>query len=317
MTAGPGASETRIVVGVDGSLPSREALRWAAHFATIFGARLEAVIAWEYPASYGWAGLAPEWDPAQDMREVLNDTMRAVFGDQPPRGVQLLVREGGAAKVLLEACKGAVMLVVGSRGHGGFSGLLLGSVSANVAEHAPCPVFIVHGGQLPPPAPAGADPYAAAAAPAGSCGLVAACRPGPGSVAAVAEPGFGGLDLDEPVVFCDPLAASRSAGFQLAAAGADGQVGDERVFGLAGAMGDELPVPGPAAYGHRRQRLGDGADLVELDQRRVRDAPLDGAGDDGRVGAEVVVTDQFQPRRPGGWSARSSRRRHPRRGRPR
>lgn len=152
MTAGPGASETRIVVGVDGSLPSQEALRWAAHFATIFGARLEAVTAWEYPASYGWAAIAPEWDPAQDMRKVLNDTMRAVFGDQPPQGVQLLVREGGAAKVLLDACKGAVMLVVGSRGHGGFSGLLLGSVSANVAEHAPCPVFIVHGGQLPPPA---------------------------------------------------------------------------------------------------------------------------------------------------------------------
>lgn len=152
MTAGPGASETRIVVGVDGSLPSQEALRWAAHLATIFGARLEAVTAWEYPASYGWAAIAPEWDPAQDMRKVLNDTMRAVFGDQPPQGVQLLVREGGAAKVLLDACKGAVMLVVGSRGHGGFSGLLLGSVSANVAEHAPCPVFIVHGGQLPPPA---------------------------------------------------------------------------------------------------------------------------------------------------------------------
>ena len=66
--------------------------------------------------------------------------------------MQLVVREGGAAKVLLEASEGAVMLVVGSRGHGGFAGLLLGSVSANVAEHAGCPVFIVHGDQPPPPA---------------------------------------------------------------------------------------------------------------------------------------------------------------------
>jgi len=152
MTGGPGTGETRIVVGVDGSPPSQQALRWAAHFAAIFGAQLEAVTAWEYPPSYGWAAIAPEWDPAHDMQKVLHDAMRAVFGDQPPPGMQLRVREGGAAKVLLDACKGAVMLVVGSRGHGGFAGLLLGSVSANVAEHAPCPVFIVHGDQLPPPA---------------------------------------------------------------------------------------------------------------------------------------------------------------------
>jgi nucleotide-binding universal stress UspA family protein len=62
------------------------------------------------------------------------------------------VGEGGAAKVLLDACKGATMVVVGSRGHGGFSGLLLGSVSANLAEHAPCPVLIIHGHNGPPPA---------------------------------------------------------------------------------------------------------------------------------------------------------------------
>ena len=81
----------------------------------------------------------------------------AVFGDQRPAGLklELQVREGGAAKVLLGASEGADMLVVGSRGHGGFAGLLLGSVSANVAEHASCPVFIVHGDQAPPPVPRG------------------------------------------------------------------------------------------------------------------------------------------------------------------
>jgi nucleotide-binding universal stress UspA family protein len=151
MTASPGVP--RIVVGVDGSGPSLKALRWAAHFASIFGAQLDVVTTWEYPPSYGWAAIAPEWDPAQDMRNVLEDAAREVFDDRPPDGMQLIVREGGAAKVLLDVCQGAIMLVVGSRGHGGFAGLLLGSVSANVAEHASCPVFIVHGDQLPPPSP--------------------------------------------------------------------------------------------------------------------------------------------------------------------
>jgi nucleotide-binding universal stress UspA family protein len=86
------------------------------------------------------------------MEKVLDDTVLAVFGDQPPAGLQRQVREGGAAKVLLEAGEGAIMLVVGSRGHGGFAGLLLGSVSANVAEHASCPVLVIHGDQAPPPA---------------------------------------------------------------------------------------------------------------------------------------------------------------------
>ena len=152
MTARPDTGEFRIVVGVDGSRQSQQALRWAARFATIFGARLDVVSAWEYPPSFGWAAIAPEWNPSQDMAKVLDDTVRAVFGEQPPAGMHLQVIEGGAAKVLLDRCAGAVMLVVGSRGHGGFAGLLLGSVSANVAEHAACPVFIVHGDQAPPPA---------------------------------------------------------------------------------------------------------------------------------------------------------------------
>jgi nucleotide-binding universal stress UspA family protein len=153
MTAGDGADagQARIVAGVDGSEHARDALRWAAHIAQAVGARVEAVIAWEYPAALGWSVVPDDWDPAEDMRKVLQETVTDVFGGQPPAGLQLLVQEGGAARVLIEACEGATMLVVGSRGHGGFSGLLLGSVSANVAEHAPCPVLIIHGDQAPPP----------------------------------------------------------------------------------------------------------------------------------------------------------------------
>ena len=150
MTEGPGAGPGRVVVGVDGSVPSQQALRWGAHLAAAFGAGLDAVTSWDFPASYGFGAVPSDWDPATDMRKVLDETVQAVFGDQPPAGLRRLVREGGAAKVLLDASQDAIMLVVGSRGHGGFAGLLLGSVSANVAEHASCPVLVIHGDQAPP-----------------------------------------------------------------------------------------------------------------------------------------------------------------------
>ena len=142
-----GAGQARIVVGVDGSEHSAHALRWAAHLAGVFGARLEAVAAWEYPPALGWSVVPDDWDPAKDTETVLRQTVAEVFGDQPPASLELQVHEGGATKVLIDASTGAAMLVVGSRGRGGFTGLLLGSVSANVAEHASCPVLIIHGDQ--------------------------------------------------------------------------------------------------------------------------------------------------------------------------
>ena len=135
----------RLVVGVDGSEPSKAALRWAARFlASEDGGRIDAVIAWHVPASYGWAG-PPDWRPDEDAGKVLTEAVDAVFGADRPPGMRLIVREGNPAKVLLGESKGAGLLVVGSRGHGGFVGLLLGSVSAKCAEHATCPVLVVHG----------------------------------------------------------------------------------------------------------------------------------------------------------------------------
>jgi nucleotide-binding universal stress UspA family protein len=150
MTAGEGGSERWIVVGVDGSPPSEKALQWGAHLSATFGVAVVAVSAWDYPAAIGWSYVPDEWHPDQDTAKALEETLQKVFGDQRPTGLRTVVREGGAAKVLLEESQGATMLIVGSRGHGGFSGLLLGSVSANVAEHAPCPVLVVHGHQSPP-----------------------------------------------------------------------------------------------------------------------------------------------------------------------
>ena len=133
----------RVVVGVDGSEQSKLALRWSERICSATGARLEAIAAWEFPTTYGWASVPLQYNPAQDMDKLLTETVDQVFGTNRPTDMVLSVREGGAAKVLREASRGALMVVVGSRGHGGFIGLLMGSVSASIAEHAHCPVLVV------------------------------------------------------------------------------------------------------------------------------------------------------------------------------
>ena len=139
----------RIVVGVDGSAPSRAALRWAIRQAELTGATIDAVIAWQYPvatAGYAWAPVAviDSIDLQEAAEKTLADEIGQVAGGSP---VQVLSRvvEGIAAQALLAAAVGAELLVVGSRGHGGFAGALLGSVSQHCVHHASCPVVIVRG----------------------------------------------------------------------------------------------------------------------------------------------------------------------------
>ena len=143
--------DDRVVVGVDGSEPSKQALRWGMFFAQTTGATIDAVMAWMIPTFAG-AGVWPaEWNPERDAADALHATVTEVLGEQPPVPVRETVVEGGAARVLLGASDGARILVVGSRGHGGFAGLMLGSVSAACAEHASGAVLIVHGETPPPP----------------------------------------------------------------------------------------------------------------------------------------------------------------------
>jgi nucleotide-binding universal stress UspA family protein len=139
----------RIVVGVDGSEQSKQALRWAARMAATMGASVEAVLAWQMPQNYGWPLAAPDWDPDRDARGALVETVDGILGSNPSPRPNLVVQQGNAAKVLLDRSSGARMLVLGSRGRGGFAGLLLGSVSATCAKHARCPVLVVR--EPPPP----------------------------------------------------------------------------------------------------------------------------------------------------------------------
>lgn len=134
---------SRIIVGVDGSESSIEALRRAVGIAEKFGSAVEAVCAWTYPVAY--APLPPEWHADLDAQSVVEDAAARVFGDSPPPWFTSRVRRGAAALVLIDESASADLLVVGSRGRGGFAGLLLGSVSAQCAEHSHCPVLVVHG----------------------------------------------------------------------------------------------------------------------------------------------------------------------------
>ena len=138
-------SETaRIVVGVDGSEGSKAALQWAARQAKLTGASLDAVAAWDFPATYGWVPVPPEdLDFAGFAEKSLTDTVGEVFGKDVPASLSHRVIQGHPAEVLVEASKGAELLVVGSRGYGGFTDALLASVSTYVVHHAHGPVTIV------------------------------------------------------------------------------------------------------------------------------------------------------------------------------
>lgn len=138
------ATSPKIVVGVDGSDPSKRALQWAAHQAKLTGATLTVVTSWEYPPTLGWAPPYPsDFDPNEDARKAVEEAIDAVLGPDAAVVAQIEVTEGHPAFVLTEAARGAELLVVGSRGHGAFAGMLLGSVSEYCAAHAPCPVVVV------------------------------------------------------------------------------------------------------------------------------------------------------------------------------
>jgi nucleotide-binding universal stress UspA family protein len=132
----------RIVVGVDGSPASVEALRWAAKQAALTGGNLEMVTSWQVPTQYGNDFYGDQFDWAELAQRSLDTATKEAGDGTPVAGTQTVV-QGSPAHVLVDASAGAELLVVGTRGHGGFAGLLLGSVSEYVIAHARCPVLVV------------------------------------------------------------------------------------------------------------------------------------------------------------------------------
>ena len=140
----------RIVVGIDGSQGARRALEWAVAEAKLRDAHLVVVHAWLEPAAVAVGsvitagGVEPELFEETAERTVA-EVLGAVDTTGLPQGIESHVVAGVPARSLLDAAKDADLVVVGSRGRGGFTGLLLGSVSQQVAHHATCPVVIIPG----------------------------------------------------------------------------------------------------------------------------------------------------------------------------
>jgi nucleotide-binding universal stress UspA family protein len=137
-----------IVVGVDGSEHAERALGWAIDEAKLRGAKVHLVAAWHVPTLiYDATGFVTPLLASIDetFKEVADEVAAAAAERVRGAGLdaETSVQQGQAADVLIEAGANAELLVVGSRGHGGFAGLLLGSVSAQCAHHASCPVVIV------------------------------------------------------------------------------------------------------------------------------------------------------------------------------
>jgi nucleotide-binding universal stress UspA family protein len=144
----------KIVVGVDGSEPSHEALRWAAAEAALRGARIVAAHSWTFvpPTPIGEPGMIPM--PATDYagqldaernaaQAELDAALEEVFPDGTPDDLESKLLEGDAEDALVREAADAELLVVGSRGRSGLKSVLLGSVSRHVVSHAPCPVVVV------------------------------------------------------------------------------------------------------------------------------------------------------------------------------
>jgi len=151
MPASEHRTGSRIVAGVDGSPSSVSALRWAIRQAGLTGAAVDAVIAWHYPVVVGGGyGVAPMVTPGgfefkENAEKILAGAIDAARDPGSAVPVHARAVEGNAARVLLDAADGADLLVVGSRGHGGFTEALLGSVSQHCVHHARCPVVVIRG----------------------------------------------------------------------------------------------------------------------------------------------------------------------------
>lgn len=139
-------TRNKVVVGVDGSKSSLMALEWAANYAEVMKLKVRAVSAYHYPVDYGYAYTLPaDVDFAADAKTELLATISDEKKKHPNVEFEAEIVNAPPAQALIEDSEHAALLVLGSRGHGGFAGLMLGSVSLHCISHAHCPVVVLRG----------------------------------------------------------------------------------------------------------------------------------------------------------------------------
>lgn len=139
----PADGPPRVVVGVDGSPASLDALQWAVEYASATQSLVDVVAAWEWPTSLAWSAPFPaEFDPNTSAEQMLSQVIARERAEYPDLAIDGRVVQGNPANVLESASRGAALLVVAQRGHGELVGILLGSVSEHCVTHAHCPVLV-------------------------------------------------------------------------------------------------------------------------------------------------------------------------------
>ncbi len=146
--ASNGESGQVVVVGVDGSAPSLAALDWASRYGAATGATVRAVRVWHYPTGAGLPpGKTPEPVEAEVQGWITSELSDAVTKANPDQAAQIETKivYGHPAKALIDESRGQSLLVVGHRGHGGFTEALTGSIALYCVNHAACPVVVIRG----------------------------------------------------------------------------------------------------------------------------------------------------------------------------
>lgn len=136
----------RVVVGIDGSENSKQALRWAVDHARRIDGTVDAVTVWEVPLSIIVVPTAEEQDYADHATAVLQAVLDDVVGPESDVPISAHIEEGRAARVLARVAEDADLLVVGSHGRGELPGMHLGTVATYLVHHAPCPVVVLRSG---------------------------------------------------------------------------------------------------------------------------------------------------------------------------
>jgi nucleotide-binding universal stress UspA family protein len=139
------SASDRVVVGVDGSPASLEALEWALRYSSMTRSAVDVVAAWDWSVNLSLAPIAPDFAAAMSAEQMLDSLIRRKRAEHPDLQIDGRVVQGDAASVLEDESNGAALLVVATRGHGELIGLLLGSVSEHCATHAQCPVLVYRG----------------------------------------------------------------------------------------------------------------------------------------------------------------------------